>query len=120
MVTMLKEQDILKAAESLRCEPAAIRAVYKVEANGSGFLDDGKVKGELDSEDRVKILFEGHKFWKQLAINGYDPKKFLEVHPQYSDVLYEKWTKVYYVGGSGEWARLSKAIEVCKLLNESK
>lgn len=117
---MLQEQDFLRVAQDLGCEVAVIKTVYKVEANGFGFLDDGKIKGVYDSQDRVKILFEGHRFWKALnKIKGVDIEGFLakEENRQYKNVLYKYWDKKQYKGGSAEWDRMSKAIEVCKKLN---
>ena len=53
----LTEQDFQTAAELLGVEVPAIKAVAEVESYGSGFLPDG----------RTKILFERHKFYKDLA-----------------------------------------------------
>jgi hypothetical protein len=52
--TILNEDDYKQAAELLKCEVAAIKAVAEVESSGGGFLPDG----------RPKILFERHKFHK--------------------------------------------------------
>jgi hypothetical protein len=50
----LVESDFRAAAKLLKCDVAAIKAVAEVESSGNGFLSDG----------RVKILFEGHQFYK--------------------------------------------------------
>lgn len=50
----LTNNDYCRAAETLGCEVAAIKAVANQESLGSGF----------DSQDRPKILFERHKFHK--------------------------------------------------------
>lgn len=121
-LAMISEQEFLNVANELKCEVAVLKTVYKVEANGSGFLDDGLIKGEHDSEDRVKILFEGHRFWKALSkIKGIDIEGFLakEENREYKNVLYKFWDKKQYKGGEAEWKRMSKAIEVCNKLNVS-
>ena len=60
---MITEQEFKEAADLIGCDIPAIKAVFDTEAAGAGFLRDG----------RVKILFEGHRFWKQLAKAGFDP-----------------------------------------------
>lgn len=105
----ITEEQFKKAAEVINTDVASIKAVYYVEAAGQGYLPDG----------RVKILFEGHRFWKQLSKAERFPATFIQVHPEYSNVLYEKWDKKQYKGGAGEWDRMNKAIEVCNLLNVS-
>lgn len=77
-----------------------------MEAAGRGYLSDG----------RVKILFEGHRFWRQLKKAGVSPQKFIAKNPQYKNVLYEFWDKTQYKGGAAEWDRMSQAIEICKAL----
>jgi hypothetical protein len=76
----------------------AIKAVAEVESSGGGFLSDG----------RVKILFEGHKFYK------YTNGAYAQSHPT---ICYKNWTKAFYakgpnadVRGAGELARLDEAI----------
>jgi peptidoglycan hydrolase-like protein with peptidoglycan-binding domain len=85
------------SADYLNVEIEAIKAVAKVESSGSGFLSDG----------RPKILFEGHKFWKQLIKHKINPEEW--IHNQYKDVLYRVWTRKYYLGGAKEYTRLNKA-----------
>lgn len=96
----LKESDFERAAELLNVEVAAIKAIQEVETGDrGGFLDDG----------RPAILFEGHIFWNQLSKEGINPLKHIEGN---QDILYPKWTKEHYVGGTGEYIRLNKAIEI--------
>jgi hypothetical protein len=52
MNTGLVHMDYLRAAKTLRCDVAAVRAVCEVEAPMGGFLPNGQ----------VTILFERHKF----------------------------------------------------------
>jgi len=95
---LLTEADFVTAAKLLKCDVAAIKAVAEVESAGNGFLSDG----------RVKILFEGHQFFK--FTNG----AFAQGHPT---ICYKKWTKNHYtkgpnadVRGAGELARLEQAM----------
>lgn len=106
---MITQEQFKIAADIIGCEPATIKAVYEVEAAGRGYLLDG----------RVKILFEGHRFWKQLIKVGVNPSAFIKTHSEYKLVLYQSWTKINYVGGVREWNRMSSAIEVCKIMNLS-
>ena len=97
---LLTEADFKKAAEILDCDVAAIKAVAEVESSGNGFLSNG----------RVKILFEGHQFYK------YTKGKYSEGYPR---ICYKKWTKQHYakgpnsdVRGAGELSRLEQAIRL--------
>lgn len=97
MTLLLSE--IHNAAARLGLEPCALRAVLAVESKGSGFLPDG----------RVKILFEGHIFWKELKKRGINPATLAAAHP---DILYPRWNKAHYRGGAAEWGRLDAAIRI--------
>lgn len=90
MKTVLSEADYEHAALTLGCEVAAIRAVADVEAGGAGFKDD-----------RPKILFEGHIFYR------YTNGRFAVDHP---DLCYKTWTKKFYAKTqAGEWLRFNAA-----------
>jgi hypothetical protein len=98
MPEKLSENDFQEAATLLKCDVPAIKAVAEVESSGDGFLSDG----------RVKILFEGHKFYK------YTKGAYAQTHPT---ICYKKWTKAFYtkgktadIRGAGELARLDEAI----------
>ena len=93
----LAEQDMIDFATDNNLELAVVKAVNQVESRGKGFLIHG----------RPVILFEGHVFWRELKKRGVNPKDF-DLNT-YGDVLYEKWTKKHYKGGSGEYTRLEKA-----------
>lgn len=97
----LTDIQLAMAARSAGIEPAALKAFSIVESAGEGFLPDG----------RPKILFEGHIFYKQLVIAGITPSKYLKGN---GDILYEVWDKTKYKGGTGEYDRLQKAIEIHK------
>lgn len=101
---MLTEQQFSNAANLLGCDTAAVKAVNQVEARGNGFQKDGK----------VKILFEGHIFWKQLLKNGIDPKTRLTGN---EDILYPTWNlaKVRPYYNMNQYVRLEKA----KLIDET-
>jgi len=94
---LLSEQDLIDFASKYTIELAAIKAVNEIESNGKGFLIDG----------RPRILFEGHVFWRQLKNVNLDPTEFLNDFTK--NILYAKWTKKHYIGGSGEYSRLEKA-----------
>ncbi len=87
----LVHQDYLKAANTLRCDVAAIRAVCEVEAPKGGFFPDGT----------PTTLFEGHKF-SQFTGGKYD-----ESHPTIS---YPSWTREHYGDWTREKERLAEAI----------
>lgn len=106
---MITEQEFLEAANLIGCNTSSIKAVYEVEAAGRGYLPP--------PDNRVKILFEGHRFWKQIVKAGVDPVKFISLNKDYANVLYKKWDRKQYSGGAKEWDRMSMAIEVCKKLN---
>ena len=95
----LKEQDIIDVAHQLNIEVAVVKAVNEVESSGRGYLIDG----------RVKILFEGHVFWQQLVARDINPVPLAKGN---ENVLYKAWTKKFYVGGKGEYARLDQAIGI--------
>ena len=87
----LADADYRRAADRLKCEEAAIRAVAEVESGGrSGFLSD----------KRPKILFESRWFHK-LTGGKHDAK-----HP---DISTPTWVR-NYKGGKAEYGRLEKAI----------
>lgn len=93
----LEEQDLKDFASKYGLELAAVKAVNEVESSGKGFLIDG----------RPKILFEGHIFWKELKKRAIDPIELSNF--ENADVLYSKWTKQHYLGGTREYERLEKA-----------
>lgn len=96
----LGEQDLIDFAANFQLELAAIKAVNEVESSGKGFFVDG----------RPKILFEGHIFWRQLRDRGIDPSSL--ANASNADVLYSKWTRSHYIGGSREYDRLEKAVNL--------
>lgn len=86
----LVHQDYLRAANRLRCDVAAVRAVCEVEAPRGGFLDNGQ----------VTILFERHKF-SQFTEGRYD-----ESHPDISNPE----PGGYGPAGQHQHDRLAKAV----------
>lgn len=93
----LSEEDWKAAALMIGCELEALKAVVKVETNGSGFLSDG----------RPKILFERHIFWKELRKAGIDPNKYFKGN---EDILNPK--SGGYIGGVKEYDRLNRAMMI--------
>lgn len=94
---LLSEQDLIDFAIQYNLETATVKAVNEIESSGKGFLIDGK----------PKILFEGHIFWRELEKRNINPETLL--NEQSKDVLYKKWTRIYYLGGTREYSRLEKA-----------
>ncbi len=94
MSRYLSSADIKRNALNLGVEPAAVRAVVKVESAGSGFLPGGELP---------RILFEGHIFHR-LSDGAFDHER--------PDLSYPRWTKAHYRGGRGEYDRLLEAIKL--------
>lgn len=93
----LTEKDFNLVARLLDCEPAALKAVQKVETGGKGgFFAPGK----------PAILFEGHIFWSQLKKKGIAPENHVAGN---ENILYPRWEKGHYKGGLGEYERLEQA-----------
>lgn len=90
----LSDGDLVKAADALGVPLACVRAVNEVESTGSGFLIDG----------RPAILFERHKFWKQLQARGIDPAPLAVKNP---NILSQ--TRGGYLGKAAEYTRLASA-----------
>lgn len=98
---MVTEKDFQECAEALGVEVAALKAVVEVECSSKGgFLVDG----------RPRILFEGHIFWRRLALRGIDPEPLAAEHP---DIIYPRWERSHYRGGVGEWERFGCASAIC-------
>lgn len=95
MKPQLTTEDFEAAARVLNCEVAAIRAVAEIESAGAGFLSD----------DRVRILFERHKFHR------FTGGRFTANNPQISNSKpggYSKGKTLDAIG-AGEYARFSRA-----------
>jgi hypothetical protein len=87
----LHDRDYERAAHTLGCTVAALRAVAQVESAGGGFLDDR----------RPKILFERHVFHARTA----------GVHSaRHSNVSWPQ--RGGYLGGTREYDRLAQAIKL--------
>jgi len=92
---LLKERDLVKAAQLLDVELAAIKAVNEVESLGTGFLPNGK----------PKILFERHIFYRQLQQT--DADHAIALATQNPNLVNPK--PGGYAGGATEHQRLSNA-----------
>lgn len=97
---LLSEQNLMDFASFHNLELAIVKAVNEVESGGKGFLVDG----------RPKILFEGHVFWRELDKRNINCSNYVNNDTQ--NILYQNYTKKYYVGGSGEYDRLEKAADL--------
>jgi len=106
---MITDQQFAGAAAIIKCDVSAIKAVYQVEAAGKGFLEDGK----------VRILFEGHRFWKQLLRAGVLESYLITTAKDHPNVLYKIWDRKQYKGGDAEWTRMAEAIGICQLAKVS-
>lgn len=95
---MLTEQDYINAANDLGCNVAAIKAVDDVESLGDGFLASGK----------LKILFEGHKFYKYVT----DPEQVSKDYPTICFRVSTAETRKYYLGGEAEYKRFNQAFKI--------
>ena len=109
-VTELTHQDFVEAAAILGCSVAQIRAVFEVEASGSGWFTDVRADilaldgpGGFIDGNLPKILFEAHVFDKQTGGIYRD---------KYPNLSSRNWNKALYVGGQGEWARLHNAMKL--------
>ncbi len=91
----ISDADFDAAAAKLGVDLPALKAVYKVESNGKGFVGDAP-----------KILFEGHVFWQRLKALGLRPETLARGN---ETILYPTWTKAFYVGGGAEQGRLEQA-----------
>ena len=90
----LSDADLVQAANKLGLPVACVRAVNEVESRGSGFLTDG----------RPVILFERHRFWKQLQARGIDPAPIAAKYPNILSQI-----PGGYQGNAAEYSRLASA-----------
>lgn len=90
----ITQEDLVWAAQQLRCSVASIMAVHEVESRGEGFLTDG----------RPAILYERHIMRRRLNAHGIDPTPYIKKYPNLVN------TKTGgYIGGSREHDRLNDA-----------
>src|SRR5690606_37883775 len=92
---LLKERDLVKAAQVLDVELATIKAVNEVESVGTGFLPNGK----------PKILFERHILYRQL--HAQDPARAEILAAQHPNLVNPR--PGGYAGGTAEHQRLGNA-----------
>ena len=90
----LTDADLVKSADALGVQVAAIRAVNEVESRGEGFLPDG----------RPAILFERHVFYKRLKAKGIDADALAAKYPNVVSS-----TRGGYMGKAAEYTRLASA-----------
>jgi len=93
---LMRESDLIEAADRLGVPLASIKAVNEVESRGRGFLPDG----------RPVILFERHVFWRQLTAHGVDPSGYGD-RPS---ILSRQ--RGGYAGGAAEYVRLASAMQI--------
>lgn len=98
----LTNDDFKAAADKLGCEPEVIQAVAEVESTGDGFLTNGD----------VKILFEPHLFWRNLASEGFKLISIQTLSKSNPDILYKDWKAGAYGKMSEQWDRIKRAIAI--------
>lgn len=95
----LTETDLVQAAQELKCELAAVKAVNQVESRGTGFTKSGK----------LKVLFERHIMYKKLYAKMGLPR---------ANALGQMYPSLVspvaggYTGGDAEMDRLQAAIQI--------
>lgn len=99
----LSANDIQNAAEKLKVEVAAIKAVIAIESLGKGFYSDG----------RPVILFEGHVFYSLLKQKG---KDVVALSTRFPTIIYRNWVRTFYKKGAEEYTRLDLAQSIDKEL----
>ncbi|TAF67932.1 MAG: DUF3380 domain-containing protein [Cytophagales bacterium] len=95
----LNTNDLAQIAKTLAIELPTLQALIQVEANGMGFLGNGK----------AKILFEGHIFWQKMTETGKNPQIY---QAQFPHIVYPYWVKHHYKGGELEYERLNTAKKI--------
>ncbi|NMY38157.1 MULTISPECIES: N-acetylmuramidase family protein [unclassified Pseudomonas] len=101
---LLKNHDLVNAAQRLDVPLASVYAVNEVESNGKGFLDNGK----------PVILFERHIMYRQLATPRHEGDNPAQLK-QHADELAALNPAIVnpkpgaYAGGSAEHQRLTHA-----------
>lgn len=110
IVKVLTDKDFQDAAQMLGCSVPQIRAVFEVEASGSGWFTDIRASilnldgpGGFLHGDLPKILFEAHHFDR---LTGGIYRKS---HPNISSAY---WNQALYIGGQGEYERLHRAMQL--------
>lgn len=105
----LTEEDYQDAADMVGLTRPHIKAVVKVEANGSGWFTDIRATildldgpgGFIDGSRLPKILFEA--LWFHRLTGGI----YTSTHPNISS---RTWNRTLYLGGQAEYTRLHKAM----------
>jgi hypothetical protein len=95
----IQEPDFVSVSESEGIDIALLKTIMQVESNGSGHLPA--------PDNRPKILFEGHLFYKNLPAD-----KVAKWSKERPDLCHKSWTKANYKGGAKEWERLASAVSI--------
>jgi hypothetical protein len=94
----LKESDFEAFATQFDLEPAVVKAVHEVESNGRGF-----------SNGKIKLLFEGHIFWKELLRRGIAPATLVDGN---ENILYKNYFSPNKYYRENQHQRLQKALKI--------
>jgi hypothetical protein len=95
----IQETDFESVSEAEGIDIALLKTIMQVESNGSGHLPA--------PDNRPKILFEGHLFYKNLS-----PAQAAKWSVERPDLCHKSWTKTHYKGGAKEWERLASAVSI--------
>lgn len=98
----LVNQDIIDLATQFGAEPAALMAVLKTESGGKGF----------DTQNRPKILFEGHIFYNLIKGKPVLLQKVLA--EQKNNICYASWGARGKAYNLDQYTRLEEAISFDK------
>lgn len=114
---------IVKLAEEMGVEPAALWSVAQVESDGGGFNPVGKrspisPKLKIDTTGLPVIRFEGHQFWRECEKRRINPQKLLvredirKLLGDVSDIVYRKADKKKSKGFAAGYDSLSRARQI--------
>lgn len=97
----LLTEEITEIANTLKISPDVFLALIKTETKQKSFLPDG----------RPSIIFQGHRFWKELQKRNIDPLPLAEKYPE---IIYQNYNRKFIREGEKEYDRLEKAKAIHK------
>lgn len=92
----LLPEEIIEEAVLLKIKPEVLLALVNLEKKSPAFLPDGK----------PGIIFQGHRFWKELKKRNIDPVPLSEKYPE---IVYPNYNRKFILRGEKEYDRLEKA-----------
>jgi len=97
----LVEFEIREAANTMKVDINILKTLIEIEGKNKSFLKDG----------RPSIIFQGHRFWKELKKRNIDP---LPLQEKFPDIVYPTFNRKYIHQGEKEYERLEKAKNIHK------